>query len=716
MKKINLVTIYLLFFGLVFFLPLFFAIFDSLTEAGLNPFDYARITELDYSAKLNDDLGNGGNLNVTEKITFDIHSAFRSNPFWELWRDLCEDEVDGLKVSYSVNSVTQILPDGRQIPYAESSKLYYYDSDYTSSYYGPYKWYHSPGPYDEYYDLYECVFFYVNGIYREKVQFVINYDMYNAALRYGDCSELYVSMFSENSVNHLEKFDAEILIPNKDMPKEGNYYVNTYGTKNRSFAYTEDPNINPGYHTFSMSLDKEDLKFDPATEYLEFDLVSYGDDYNKFTAYAPSNYYSDEPVLEELKDEHEEYINEGKSIEVAKVCLLLLSLFFSYIIVKKLLKADDKIESKYTFYKPSMEMDMFREIPSNLDPSFAADLAFIKDKKIKDKQDIFAALLLSLVRKEYIEVERIDPSKDWINSNVKLKVLYRPKPVFTTSTYSTEYGSSTYGVTEAIVPEPIIPEIPEEPEKEYEPLTETEKIYFNVIVRHSICGMTTMKDLEDNISIDYAYTDSFVRGLENSTINIGVAQKYFQKANYKQAYNSLKGEGFCYYLLGFLTLTLGNYFIYQAGLGLAFGALFVLGISLIFGGHRLTNLAHNYILLTQFGEDEYVKWHGLYKFLDSDTLMNERSVPDLALWEHYLVYATAFGISDKVIKALEINAPEFAERSQILSNPYYRSRSFYVSSRSFRSSARSTSSFARSGGYGGYGGGGRGGGGGGGGH
>ena len=96
--------------------------------------------------------------------------------------------------------------------------------------------------------------------------------------------------------------------------------------------------------------------------------------------------------------------------------------------------------------------------------------------------------------------------------------------------------------------------------------------------------------------------------------------------------------------------------------------------------------------------------------------MNERSVPDLALWEHYLVYATAFGISDKVIKALEINAPEFAERSQILSNPYYRSRSFYVSSRSFRSSARSASSFARSGGYGGYGGGGRGGGGGGGGH
>ena len=114
---------------------------------------------------------------------------------------------------------------------------------------------------------------------------------------------------------------------------------------------------------------------------------------------------------------------------------------------------------------------------------------------------------------------------------------------------------------------------------------------------------------------------------------------------------------------------------------------------------------------------EYVKWRGLYNFLNSDTLMNERSVPDLVLWEQYLVYATAFGISEKVIKALETNVPEFVDRSPVLSNPYYRSRNFYTTSRSFRASARSTSTFVRSGGYGGgYGGGGRGGGGGGGGH
>ena len=100
--------------------------------------------------------------------------------------------------------------------------------------------------------------------------------------------------------------------------------------------------------------------------------------------------------------------------------------------------------------------------------------------------------------------------------------------------------------------------------------------------------------------------------------------------------------------------------------------------------------------------------------------MNERTVVELPLWEQYLVYATAFGISDKVIKALKIRCPE-ASSSPVLSNSYYRSNHFYSSNRSFRRSVRRTSHIHRSGGYGGggyggYGGGGRGGGGGGGGH
>jgi uncharacterized membrane protein len=137
-------------------------------------------------------------------------------------------------------------------------------------------------------------------------------------------------------------------------------------------------------------------------------------------------------------------------------------------------------------------------------------------------------------------------------------------------------------------------------------------------------------------------------------------------------------------------------------------------VSILCGRH-INKLAAKYILLTQKGEDEYQKWRGLYNFLNSETLMNERTLIELPIWEKYLIYATAFGISEKVVKALQIRCPQLAE-SALLNNSYYRSSSFRSSSRSFRSATRSASHTARSGGYSGGYGGGRGGGGGGGGH
>ena len=111
----------------------------------------------------------------------------------------------------------------------------------------------------------------------------------------------------------------------------------------------------------------------------------------------------------------------------------------------------------------------------------------------------------------------------------------------------------------------------------------------------------------------------------------------------------------------------------------------------------------------------FFKWKGLYNFLNSETLMSEKTVIELPIWEKYLVYATAFGISEKVIKAIEIRCPEIQELTPMLQNNYIRSSSFRSSGRSFSSTARSASYTSRSGGSG-YGGGGRGGGGGGGGH
>ena len=125
---------------IILFFPYSEGLFDYFTEMNLNPFDYARITDVDYKAVLVDEPGSNGKVVITERLTFDIHAASKNNLFWELWRDLPESYIDGVKVDYQVNSVKQILDDGSEIIYDESPKLYWDDSDYTSTYRRIWSW------------------------------------------------------------------------------------------------------------------------------------------------------------------------------------------------------------------------------------------------------------------------------------------------------------------------------------------------------------------------------------------------------------------------------------------------------------------------------------------------------------------------------------------------------------------------------------------------
>lgn len=718
MKRDIIVIIIALF---IVFLPEISSFFDG-EEAISNPLDYARITDVDYKAVLVDEPNSDGKVVVTERLTFDIHAASQDNLFWELWRDLPEAYIDGVKVDYKVNSVKQVFEDQSDVVYAESPKLYWDDYDYinTAGGYGPFKWYHSEGPYDEYAAQYECVFFYVNGLYREEVVFEIEYEMSNAALRYGDVSELYLTLYSEETIKYLESFKGQILIPLKDMPDEGNYEAHTYGTNSHSFAFTESETINPGYHTFSFELDESELKFKPYNQYIEFSLISYGKDKHIFTDYASFNdYYYDDSVLAELRQEQAIYDQIPQEAKSAKIKILLLLVGATFLILLYTFRHDKRMRRKYHFYESNMKTQYFRDIPSNLDPYFASALVFSKHKPMKDEANGYSAIMLSLVRKGYIELDRINPMGKWNSNNIKIVVKYHPVQ----SQQETRIMDriQPLSIIQKVQQVPVTPSSLELQATEFEqlePLTPTEEYYFNLIVRHSYGRDISMSSFQTRVSADYENTDSFVTGVKNSIVTIGVGQGYFQRADYNRAKRETKTFAIIYVIIGILLITLVNYLSYHTRLDFAFGAYTILGIGFIISSIHLNKLSKKYILLTQYGEDEYMKWRGLYNFLNSHTLMSERTVIELPLWEQYLVYATAFGISDKVIKALKIRCPDI-DMSPMLRNPYYRSTNFRSSGRHFRSVTRTASFTSRSGGFGGggyYGGGGRGGGGGGGGH
>lgn len=719
----NILTLIIIF---IFILPVLGPFIGTfLSEYQLNPFDYARITDMEYKAVVQDEPENGGSVLVTERVTYDIHAASRSNAFWELWLDLPEIVDEDLQVSYTVHSVKQILPDGREIVYEESPVLYWEDEDYVSSNkeLGPGKWFHSPGPYNEDTLDYECVFFYIDEVYREEMVFEIVYEIHDASMRYADCSELYLELNSGIALNHLESLKADILFPEKNMPAAGNYEAYTYGTSKFRFPFEESDTKYPGYHTFSFDLDKSDLKFVYDTDYIAFDLFSFGDDKHIFTNNAPDHYYSDDALVEiyEEQDLYRELATQALSFKwIYFIAAIILSILF--IILAN--TVDIWIKKKHFFFKPTETYPLFREIPDDLDPNFAAEIVFNKLNKKSDKAGVYSALLLSLVRKKYITIEETE-------STARVTVLYK-KPSGTTSLPVYDELEKPTLLERLAAEGPIMTDhspfasaeadtltlnaLSEEPPQEnLEPLTPCEEYLFDLITHHAIWNTITLEQLEKSMVSDYDTTESFSTQMDESIVNIGIDKQFYQKLSYDQPKNFLLKLANRMFLFAFTVLILGSVIAWFTSIGIAYGANFILAAALIFAALRIKKVACKYILYTQYGEDECAKWVGLYNFLNSDTLMNERTYTEVAIWEKYLVYATAFGISEKVTEAISIKCPEINE-SPVLSNDYYRTTRFRHSGHSFHRSVRIGTHTSHRIGGGGYGGAGRGSGFGGGGH
>lgn len=62
---------------------------------------------------------------------------------------------------------------------------------------------------------------------------------------------------------------------------------------------------------------------------------------------------------------------------------------------------------------------------------------------------------------------------------------------------------------------------------------------------------------------------------------------------------------------------------------------------------------------TKKGIEHYAKWKAFKNFLNDFGNFSIKELPEIALWERYLVYATVFGLADKVEKAMNVKITEF---------------------------------------------------------
>ncbi len=123
-------------------------------------------------------------------------------------------------------------------------------------------------------------------------------------------------------------------------------------------------------------------------------------------------------------------------------------------------------------------------------------------------------------------------------------------------------------------------------------------------------------------------------------------------------------------------VVIGGLMIILAFVSMAFSELFYLFFGLAFGGVILVFASYKTPRMKKEGNMLYADTVALYNYLTDFSNLKDYDVPQLVLWEEYLVYATMMGISDKVVENLKAAYPELSERGA--DSAYYRRGYLYT--------------------------------------
>ena len=320
---------------------------------------------------------------------------------------------------------------------------------------------------------------------------------------------------------------------------------------------------------------------------------------------ASTNRTYDRDILGTVLDEETKWADEANARREAKkifiyVVIGILSLITVFFIIKmfknikKLRKMDKKI-------KPSTELDYFRELPYE-EATPAEALFVITSGYNKSFSSSFAANILDLCLKKYITLELEEKGSLTKSDVVKINLLE---------------------------------------DRNIEDLKDDQKLTWNFLKqvakdKNTLTTKDITKYLEKHTSKVQMLDKSLEKIIENEEVKRGNYIKERQKEN-------MNYQGICAVYIGFACISI----------------LFVpLAVVLAINAILVGMMASRTNPFTQPGVDEREKWKAFKKYMKDFSLLKEKEIPALVVWEKYLVFATAFGISDKVLKQLKVIYPE----------------------------------------------------------
>lgn len=333
--------------------------------------------------------------------------------------------------------------------------------------------------------------------------------------------------------------------------------------------------------------------------------------------------------------------------KIMTVILIVIGAFVVILLLKKTRKYM-KVLKNTTKLVPTEEFEYFREKPNN--ESTPADALFLYNGGISTSSttfgNVFSATLLNLSLKEYfkIEVEENERGKEET-------VIYKPQ-------------------------------------KDIEFLRYEEKIIARFVkIAIGAKEKITIKELQKFIKNHPTDISKLIQQTAASTKEKNIMVNSFNEeiSKEKSKYTSFT---FLYFFLAMF----------------CFGIFFPISILLIINAILTILINRKLSNLTQKGIDEREKWKGLKKYMEDFSLLDEKEIPALEVWEEYLVYATVFGIADKVIKQLKLIYPQIEEMDNFNTASYVYLMSHTNFNSSFSSAISSSISSTMSSGSGGGGG------------
>ncbi len=283
---------------------------------------------------------------------------------------------------------------------------------------------------------------------------------------------------------------------------------------------------------------------------------------------------------------------------------IIIAIFFIIKTIKYIIKLN-KLEKKY---KPTTKLQYFRELPYE-DATPAEALYMMSNGISQTFSASFSANILDLCLRKHITLELIDENGKIKKNIVKIKIL----------------------------------------NKEINELKEDEKLTLEFLKEvadgeNELTTKNITKYLEKRPSKITKLDERIEKIIEKEEItreNIIIENK--------KEYNKYITRCAIYIAMACFTIVL-------------------IPVAIIFAVNAILTgmIAHKINVFTQKGIDEKEQWKAFKKYMEDFSLLKDKEVPALVIWEKYLVFATAFGISEKVLKQLKVIYPEITDMNSAM--------------------------------------------------